>query len=379
VSAHLTSLSGPLRLALCLVLAAAILAGCDGGPDPSPPRAPAESAKLPRVAPQGAPLLGYNENFAENPVPSGLIAGSGAAFVRTPLNWATVEPSEGQAPNWEPYDEVYERLLDAGVRPMWAISSAPCWASDFEPCDRPRTGLPPDAEHVAAFAGFAADVAERYPEALAIEIWNEPNYGRFWAGGLDPDLYAELLAASAAAIHEADPSLPVISAGLGPVGRESPLSRGTTRGPQGKLPFERFVDAIYGGGAGEEIDGFGAHLYPLIDPYRPPLRAVADQLASFRAAIRHAGGGDPPIWVTETGLSSSGQGRVGGEAQGRDLVAIYRELAGSGVRVIAIHRLFDEPGPESAVESGFGTVRSDHTTLKPAYCDLAALGGHRCR
>jgi hypothetical protein len=382
VSSAGARLAGSLRPALCVAIAATALASCgDGAPSPSvpAPAVPPAAAKLPRIAAGGPPLLGYNENFAEDPVPAGLIASSGASFVRTPLNWATVEPEEGLVPNWAPYDAIYRGVIAAGTRPLWAISSAPCWAADFDRCDSPRPGVPPDPDHVEAFAQFAAAVAERYPQSLAIEIWNEPNYARFWAGGLDPELYAELLAASARAIHGADGEMPVIAAGLAPFLRGTPSAAGTARGPGGRLPLERFVDAIYDSDAGSEIDGVGVHLYPLIDPAEPPLRAVARQLAAFRSAIARAGGGEPPIWVTETGVSTAGATGVGPAAQARELTGIVGELDRRDVRLVAIHRLFDDAAAPAAAESGFGTVRADRTTRKPAFCAVAALGGERCR
>ena len=36
-------------------------------------------------------------------------------------------------------------------------------------------------------------VAQRYPEAAAIEIWNEPNVHWFWRPRPDPARYTELL------------------------------------------------------------------------------------------------------------------------------------------------------------------------------------------
>ena len=61
------------------------------------------------------------------------------------------------------------------------------------------------AKFVARYAGKIA----------AVEIWNEPNAVTFWTPTPDPAAYVELLKAAYPKVKAVDPSVVVVSAGLG--------------------------------------------------------------------------------------------------------------------------------------------------------------------
>lgn len=60
---------------------------------------------------------------------------------------------------------------------------------------------------------FLEEVARRFPQAAAIEIWNEPNLSGFWKPEPQPERYAGLVASAYEAIKAADPGIQVIAGG----------------------------------------------------------------------------------------------------------------------------------------------------------------------
>ena len=96
------------------------------------------------------------------------------------------------------------------------------------------------------------------------------------------------------------------------------------------------------------------------------LEAVTDALGEKRL----------PIWVTETGISTSGPDAVSPEAQALALANLNAELAEvPGVDAILVHTLVRPPADPASPEGGFGIVDQDLVPTQ-AYCDLAdAWGG----
>lgn len=373
---------GPVAVALALAsLLALILAlgGCGGGssgdPDSGSPlgagrvepaRAPPSAASLPRYGDPGT-RFGYNDEFATvSPKPL-LLPASGADLVRLRISWNLIEGEPGRY-DWSSFDPVYFQLLAVGVRPLWILTEAPCWAVDPErPCDPALSGGAPSPEHADDLGRFLAAVAERYPESLGIEVGNEVNNPAFWPGGQDPAGYAELLRASALAVHAVNPGMPVVSAGLFPYERAA----------DGRLPWRPFIRAIVANGAAEEIDAFAFHPYVKTAPGEAPGPAVGALVDELFAYADGLGAGDVPVWVTEVGLSTLSPATPDEEAQAAGLISIVDVLERRGVPVIVIHRLIDAFNPDFPLEAGFGVVEAGGVP-KPAYCALAAKQGEPC-
>ena len=158
---------------------------------------------------------------------------AGADFVRRRLSWAEIERDAGRV-RLEPL----RRDLRRAARPR-ACGRSGCWstrpagracptrpASIPGPPARPTSSTPPTS------APSLAEVAERYPESLGIEIGNEVNDERFWAGGAEPERLRRRCSAPAAdAIHAADPEMPVVASGFAPFEKAGP----------GRLPWRDFV------------------------------------------------------------------------------------------------------------------------------------------
>ena len=180
-----------------------------------------------------------------------------------------------------------------------------------------------------------------------------------------------MLKVAAESIHAANPAMPVLSGGLVPTSGES----------DSKLGFKRFLRRVYESGAAQLTDGIGFHPYPAFW-HRSIPRVVAKLealMASVRQIMSSYGEGDKDVWVTEVGLSTTGQpnGFSEGE-QAEGLTEIYRSLSSMpGVPTVIVHRFLDQGGGGRNWETGLGVV-SGSGNRKPAYCSLAAERGFPC-
>jgi hypothetical protein len=218
-------------------------------------------------------------------------------------------------------------------------------------------------------------LTERYPEAVGIEIWNEPNIAPTFPPYPDPNRFAALLEAAYGAVKDVDPELPVISGGLFPA---------TATGRYG-IADSQFLAELYKAGAGDWFDAIGVHPYPMVTdtpgaPARYDLVAMQQALDRIRAARDAAGYAGTPIWITEVGVSTaSARGFPPGATQAEQarllLAVVDTAEKADDVEVTLIHRLVDtdRPGgssPLAAIETGFGVLDSSGEP-KLAACALA--------
>lgn len=350
------------RALLPLAALVLLLGGCGDEP-------PAPGSELPRAGDAGM-RFGFNEDFAAGTGEIARMSAVGADVARRRLSWVEIERTP-DAPDWSAYDAIYEELLAEGMRPIWLLVDAPCWARAPDvSCVDPGPSRAPSVDHAPDLAEFLAEVAERYPESAAIEVGNEVNDERFWANGVNPNDYAALLGASADAIHEANPSMPVLAAGLAPFEKPGP----------GRLPWKYFVRAIANAGVDERIDGFAFHPYPPPNSRDVP-EAVVEELVAFEDYVAAKTGEPQAVWVTEVGVTTVGSRARTPEQQALELTGILERLRDHGTPVTIVHRLQDgEIGavPGFPLEPGFGVLLVDGVTPKPAYCAIAAFRGVPC-
>jgi hypothetical protein len=294
------------------------------------------------------------------------MAAIGADTERRRLSWTEIEPSPG-AFNWAHYDAIYRELIDGGMRPLWVFVDAPCWARGIPGCSPAEPAGAPGINHAADVGSFLAAVARRYPDSLGIEVGNEVNDERFWRAGLNPNDYAAILRTAAAAIHEADPDMPVVAAGLAPFDHPSP----------GRLPWRDYLRAMVNAGDADQVDAFAFHPYPG-SGYGGVPAIVLSELDAFEAELDRLGAGDVPVWVTEVGVSTVGPNAATPDEQATDLTGILTALQDRGTPVVIIHRLRDGVVPGFPLEPGFGVIAADGRTPKPAYCALGAVRGRPC-
>ncbi len=162
-------------------------------------------------------------------------------------------------------------------------------ASDVWRAD-PRLG---DA-YAARFTAVAALLARYYADRVGHwEIWNEPDFADSY---LAPAVYARLLGAVSAALKAQDGALQVVFGGLGGVDWPAVdyLQQVLAALPNGALPFDIFALHPY------PSQQFRRNGQIIRDPSYLHYQAPT-VLAPFMAALRAAGYGDRPIWITEIG------------------------------------------------------------------------------
>ena len=327
-----------------------------------------EELQAPLLATPHSVNFGYFETFDTLTDLWDEMAASGADTALLDINWESLQPSPGGAPsswNWAPYDPLYNNAVAAGTPPVWNLLDAPCWAAPSGACNASATN-PPASAHVGDYATVAAEIAKRYPQSRAVEVWLEPN-GPFWGAKPDPALFSRLVGASADAVHASGTQVAVFAGGLAP-GSADP----------DKQEFGSFLkDALAAGGI-ERADAIGFHAVtatpfgPGDDPTGAYLGRLRIQLQTMRSAL-DAAGVSKPLSITQLSYNSTGPGAYTEAQQAEAYVSslnVFQRIA--NVSIVIVNHLLDN-GDGSKVQ-GFGVLRANRSK-KPAYCQLAAARG----
>jgi hypothetical protein len=263
--------------------AALLLAACGGGDSSDDNKAPERPTPLLGVTSgalldPGAPIESEVQVMKE----------SGVTALRAPFYWWTVEPNEGQQPDWSTTDPLIEATARAGIEVLPIAVGAPSWAARH-----PTLRNSPPAG-TAAYAAFLKALIGRYgPDGSfwsdnpdvpkqpveAWQIWNEPNHLHYWSDQPYERDYVALGRAARTAIKQADPNAKVVMAGFADRSWES-------------------IAAVYRAGAKGVFDIVAIH------PYTFEVPNVLRLVRYARRALRKAGDGDRPMWLTEVTWSS---------------------------------------------------------------------------
>jgi len=246
------------RRALAGLLAVGVLATAAACAAVREPDAPAREARA-------GPVLGVNADLtllgdAELERAAARLAAGGIQAVRQSVWWARVEPGRGVL-DWTDVDRVALALERHNVGLVVSLGSAPAWARRDPPppahwwlCEEPDAVASASAHHAPPtdpqdLARFAALLAHRHGKRmLAVEIWPQANLLPHWRrGGPDPEDYAVLLAAVAAALREVAPGVAVVSGAPAP----------TTELGVCALSDLVFLERLALTGALEEVDAVG--------------------------------------------------------------------------------------------------------------------------
>ena len=345
-----------------------------------PPRAKLFGFSDQTFAYTGAPDRSLDQGVtAEREVADSLAAGANSH--RLVVAWWGVEPQPGRVDyaylgRLKRFSDALER---AGGRVMLTLLTPPPWAA-AKPRD-PRSAIAPGRPGlVRAFGRYAALVARTFPRAAAIETWNEPNNRFFWApGGPDPDLYVRMHREATRAIRGVAPRMKVLFGGL--------LATSVQGDADVLQPSEFLRRAARAGLSRSDYEALSVHVYPEQSGGEAgPLEtgAFAEAFADFRRGYR---GRDPGarVWITETGLTTSGPQAVTPAAQGRLADLVRKLLSMRDVDAVYLHTLYDVAGRSADnPERGFGVLQargSNPPQPKPAFCVLRSLrrerGPHR--
>jgi hypothetical protein len=335
----------------CLLLAVAAAVACLGAV----------------ASPAGAqPVFGYTDDWTLNPGLLGQARGAGAGAVRAFAPWSAIEATRGQY-QWGSLDNVVNTARAQGMRPLLVALDAPAWAR----AGGCPAGSPTGACTYAPARAFDADwtrfvraLAARYPWALGIEVWNEPNAVHFFAPRADPARYTELLKEAYGAVKAVAPSLPVISGGLSGIGASDANG----------VADADFLSGMYRAGARSVMDAIGYHFYPGNHPLLGDFHAGLDRVRRTRNANRD---NRKAIWLTEFGISTAvvaGREPVSEGEQATALRTAYCDVNGmSDVPVMLVFRLQDTVG--SAWLSQLGVLHADGAP-KPAALALRDVAAH---
>jgi hypothetical protein len=226
---------------------------------------------------------------AEQDAQWALMAQSGVETVRTVFWWSRAQPAAGQPVDFAETDALMARAARHDIKLLPIVLSSPGWAAR----DPDRYGSPP--ERVSDYTAYLRALVARYGPAGSFwtehpelprrpqrewQIWNEPHLDFYWSTKGRPKNswapgYARLLKASKRTIDAADPGATVVLAGLADFAWDhlDRLSRFRIR---------------------RHFDVAALNLFT----GRPKL--LIKGVSKFRSALRRAGAGRKPLWVTET-------------------------------------------------------------------------------
>ena len=301
-----------------------------------------------------------------------MISRTGAETQRMGVSWRYVQREPGPM-RWDRYDDEVAAIRAHGMRPLIMIHQAPLWASEGSDCGTKH--CPPDAAHLDDWAYFAGEVALRYPDSAAIAIWNAPNTKAWWPvpGGVDPPAYARLFNWAAGRLHAVAPQVPLLFGDLG-----SHRFKDTQSGlsiPTFLKRFYPYVDrrVLLPG------DGLAIHAYPSaseIDTLDGRFARVLGDARTARDAYDPAGAARK-LWITESGITTSGDAGVTEAEQARALVNVTDAVATMpDVAALTLFTFVElRWNSDTADQSGYGIVRRrEDGSLAPkkAYCALVA-------
>ena len=307
----------------------------------------------------------------------------GANVHRSTIQWKLLQPwrahplpsASAPAPDGtllDRIDEFYAAALARGITPIFVVGWAPVWATKYRNCSwldiecvriaDSEHNLSPDAEHIGHFRTYVAAVKARWPRAL-IEAWNEPD--AFWAhpnytGSRAFAASPEHFKAIQCAAYDASKSVnadPVLSAAWA-------------------MERDTYARRVYAAGGARCWDIANFHPYPGTQTAFGAGSSIAYVFDLFRRARRDYGDTDP-IWVTETGYTTTGTDPVTESVQAASSRRLYNRLVTmSDVGAVLFHTLRDAPFPTapysspSAPEYGYGFFRRDWNP-KPVFCEFA--------
>jgi len=323
-------------------------------------------AQVPLLAAPHDVAFGYFETFDIFGDLFDELHAGGAVIARQDLDWPTLEPSPSPPAswNWAPYDALYAQFQAAGVRPVWTLLPAPCWATANPGSCSPGGTHPPSAAHISDYATAAAAIAARYPQSAGIEVWLEPNSAKFWGATPDPTTFSDLVGATASAVAATNTGVAVISGGLAPGSAAAD-----------KVEAGTFLTQALAHSGIKSATAIGLDAVPDVsfasgsDPTAGYLGRIRILIAELEAA-EAAAGANRPVGITELAFSTPGYTEA---QQAEALVSSYQMLRRvAGVPFVIVSKLLDT-GDGSKIQ-GFGVLHSNRSP-KPAYCQLAAARG----
>jgi hypothetical protein len=286
------------------------------------------------------------------------IADLGSKWTRIDIGWRDFEPQRGAYNSWSvgAYRTELQRARAAGQKVVVMVATAPEWASGSSNAN----AAPRDPADYARFLDYLGRQYGQYVDAW--EVWNEPNYSRFWPSGPNPAQYAALLKAAYPAVKAADPTAKVLFGGL-------------------STNDYKFLEGAYAAGAKGSFDVLATHPYSCRSPETVVRgsdgRMTRDTFSAYRElrASMAAAGDLKPIWFTEFGWSTTTASCGVSEATQADYLTRAYELAEQDpyVEVGLWYNLRNNfwAADADSVEARYGLLATDFRQ-KPSYAAFKA-------
>ncbi|HEX2923573.1 MAG TPA: hypothetical protein VHS28_06055, partial [Chloroflexota bacterium] len=305
----------------------------------------------------------------------------GFGWHKSLLEWKWIEPEKGKF-DWYATDSLVYGSAGQGLKLLVRVDFPPAWARK----SNPNPESPPD--FVEDYSNFIYALVSRYSSKnprgriWAVEVWNEPNLASFW-GGKKPDAaaYVRLLKAAYEAAKKADPSVTVVSGGLGPTGTANDEA----------IPDDTYLQQMYDAGARSYFDVLGAH-----GPgFKAPPEMSGDEVAANPAYGGHRvftfrriedlrnimvrnGDADKQVWLTEFGWTSDpinpayAWHRVTEEQKADYLVRAFQWARNNWSPWIGVMCVWNMPSPDwpETREEYWWSITNRDGTPRPAYTKL---------
>jgi polysaccharide biosynthesis protein PslG len=290
-----------------------------------------------------------------------MIRATNVSAVRLMIPWAGVEAKQGTL-DWSSIDKTVNSAAARNIAVVGMVNSTPKWAVTNG--GQYLSGIPASP---AVYADFVAKFVARYVGKIAaVEIWNEPNSVTFSTPKPDPAAYTALLKAAYPKIKAIDPSIVVLSAGLGAIQSVGSLT----------INPVAYVTQMYAAGAQPYFDAMSFHpyLYTLqfsggVGKANSPLQ----QLMDMRQVMIANGDANKRIWATEYGQPASSGGEAKENTYIADILLKWQELPYAGPMFIYTTR--DRKTGGTSSQDTFGIYHSDWTPKTAAQTVQAGSSG----
>ena len=315
----------------------------------------------------------WDEVLAGQPTTLSAQWSAGVRIVRQGFYWMDIETAPGSY-QFSPYDAYMSAAASAHVEVLPVVYGTPTFRSACPADPHPEACPPVVAADMGDFVRvligrygpsgsfWAAHRSLPYVPVRSWQIWNEPNLSKNWhvkdpASGQytpDPGAYANLLVASAPAIHAADPRAEIVSGGV------------TDSTAPSSIRMIPYLLGMYAAGVKGAFASLGLHIY--CETPDCALRLVQQA----RQVMNQAGDTAAQIYVTEMGWATDGgpyrfvvpdeatQATYVGQLLG-DLISQHEQLGIRGV----VNYLWKDGPPGGDWSFYTGLVRND-SSPKPA-------------
>lgn len=289
----------------------------------------------------------------------------GIRYIRTGFGWSSIEKERGTF-DFEAYDRKVDRAARYRQELIGVLLYGNPWATQKTTNDNK---FPPDDP--ADFGRYVYETVRHFRGSVRLwEVWNEPNVGwRFWKPKPDPGAYGDLLKAAYVSAKDADPGCVVAFGGLAPIDFYLKTAA-------------EFTEDIYEihPDLSDYYDVMAIHTYTFMQTLSPEDTSANPNQGSLVQMIREArdlmekhGASDRPIWITEMGWPTYGNGvepygyGVLYRTQAQYLVRSYILSLSEGIEKICWYTFSDGRGkPFAEGELYFGLVE-----YVPDYCNPA--------